>query len=98
MIKSYVGDSKVYVFIDDLDRCEVPKAAELMQAINLMISDDSKVYFSLGMDRKVISAGLAAKNEKVVGYLEVEGIEFGYEFIEKFIQLPFKVPRIHADP
>ena len=33
IIKSYVGDSKVYVFIDDLDRCEIPKAAELMQAI-----------------------------------------------------------------
>ncbi len=92
IIKSYVGDSKVYVFIDDLDRCEVPKAAELMQAINLMISDDSKVYFILGMDRKVISAGLAAKNEKVIGFLDVDGLEYGYDFIEKFIQLPFKVP------
>lgn len=93
IIKSYVGNSKVYVFIDDLDRCEVPKAAELMQAINLMISDDSKVYFILGMDRKVISAGLAAKNEKVLRFLDVDGLEYGYEFIEKFIQLPFKVPR-----
>ena len=92
IIKSYVGDSKVYVFIDDLDRCEVPKAAELMQAINLMISDNSKVYFSLAMDRKVISAGLAAKNEKIINYLGVEGLEYGYDFIEKFIQLPFKVP------
>jgi len=40
IIKSYAGDSRVYVFVDDLDRCEVPKAAELMQAINLMISDN----------------------------------------------------------
>ncbi len=92
IIKSYVGDSKVYVFIDDLDRCEVPKAAELMQAINLMISDNSKVYFSLAVNRKIISAGLAAKNKKVIDYLEVEGLEYGYDFIEKFIQLPFKVP------
>lgn len=93
IIKSYVGDSKVYVFIDDLDRCEVPKAAELMQAINLMISDDPKVYFILGMDRKVVSAGFAAKNEKVFRFLDVDGLEYGYEFIEKFIQLPFRVPR-----
>lgn len=92
IIRSYVGDSKVYVFIDDLDRCEVPKAAELMQAINLLISDNSKVYFSLAIDRKVISAGLAAKNEKVISYMGVEGLEYGYDFIEKFIQLPFKVP------
>lgn len=92
IIKSYARDSKVYVFVDDLDRCEVPKAAELMQAINLMISDDSRVYFSLGMDRKVISAGLAAKNEQVIKCLGVDGLKYGYDFIEKFIQLPFKVP------
>lgn len=98
IIKSYIGDSKVYVFIDDLDRCEVPIAAELMQAINLMISDNSKVYFSLGMDRKIISAGLAAKNEQILKYLGTDvsehdkGLEYGYDFIEKFIQLPFKVP------
>ncbi len=63
-----------------------------MQAINLMISEDSKVYFSIGMDRKIISAGLAAKHEKVIDYLGIEGLEYGYDFIEKFIQLPFKVP------
>lgn len=90
--KSYVGDSKVYVFIDDLDRCEVPKAAELMQAINLMISENSKIYFILAMDRKVISAGLAAKNESILKYLDENELQYGYEFIEKFIQLPFKVP------
>lgn len=93
IVESYVGDSRVYVFVDDLDRCEVPKAAELMQALNLMISDDANVYFSIGMDRKVISAGLAARNENILPYLEeVDGLKFGYDFIEKFIQLPFKVP------
>lgn len=38
-------NQKVYVFIDDLDRCEVPKSAELMQAINLMISNDPRIIF-----------------------------------------------------
>ncbi len=92
IIESYAGSSRVYVFVDDLDRCEVPKAAELMQALNLMISDDTNVYFSIGMDRKVISAGLAARNENILPYLDVEGLKYGYDFIEKFIQLPFKVP------
>lgn len=98
IIKSYAGNSRVYVFIDDLDRCEIPKAAELMQALNLMISDEANIYFSIGMDRKVISAGLAAKNEQIFKYLKMDGpnhgygLEYGYNFIEKFIQLPFKVP------
>jgi hypothetical protein len=82
IIESYVGNSRVYVFVDDLDRCEVPKAAELMQALNLMISDKANVYFSIGIDRKVISAGLAAKNEKVLKFLGVDGLEYGYDYIE----------------
>jgi len=93
IVESYVGNSRVYVFVDDLDRCEVPKAAELMQALNLMISDKANVYFSIGIDRKVISAGFAAKNDKVLKYLfPTDGLEYGYDYIEKFIQLPFKVP------
>jgi hypothetical protein len=36
-VKTYAEGSRVYVFVDDLDRCEVPKAAELMQALNLLI-------------------------------------------------------------
>lgn len=96
IIESYVGDARVYVFVDDLDRCETPKAAELMQALNLMISDKSKVYYCIGMDRKTVSAGIAAKNGTILKYLADDGLEHGLEygnnFIEKFIQLPFKVP------
>ncbi|MDD3246909.1 MAG: pentapeptide repeat-containing protein [Methanosarcina sp.] len=92
IIKSYAENSRVYVFVDDLDRCEIPKAAELMQAINLMISDEANIYFCIGMDRRVISAGIASKHENSFKYLANSGLEYGYEFIEKFIQLPFKVP------
>ncbi|MGB7924268.1 MAG: P-loop NTPase fold protein [Pyrinomonadaceae bacterium] len=109
VVKAYTGDRKVYVFIDDLDRCEVPKAADLMQALNLMISDVSPLIFIIGMDREKVAAGLAVKFEKLLPYLApangpgggranapfdpVVGLEYGYSFIEKFIQLPFLVPQ-----
>lgn len=116
---------KVYVFIDDLDRCDVPKAAELMQALNLMISDSPQLIFVIGMDREKVAAGLAVKYEKLLPYLAQAmpqaapadspaaksappagqltaatpggpdmngGLEFGYNFIEKFVQLPFRIP------
>lgn len=107
----YGRKKKVCVFIDDLDRCEVPKAADLMQALNLMISDDehSQLIFIMGMDREKVAAGLAVKHEKLLPYLApapagngsqanaafdpVLGLEYGYGFIEKFIQLPFQVPQ-----
>ena len=106
-IDTYVGEkSRIFVFIDDLDRCELPQAAELMRAINLMLSDTGAVVFIIGMDREKVAAALAVKNEKLLPFLSTDapqldgsaaadslrGIFFGYEFIEKFIQIPFAVP------
>jgi len=104
----YLEDrKKVFVFIDDLDRCELPQAAELMRAINLMLSDSGPIVFIIGMDREKIAAALAVKHEKLLPYLMTEaprrlgddetpdslqGLFFGYGFIEKFIQIPFAVP------
>jgi len=105
IVDAYIGDRYAFVFIDDLDRCDVPKAADLMQAINLMISGDPRLFFIIGMDRQKVAAGLAVKFEKAVPYLAAalqsapeasrvrHGLEFGYNFIEKFIQIPFLVPQ-----
>src|SRR5207237_10378875 len=69
IVETYAGRSKVYVFIDDLDRCDVPKAADLMQALNLMIADSPQLIFIIGMDREKVAAGLAVKYEKLLPYL-----------------------------
>ena len=109
IVDAYIGDDRVFVFIDDLDRCEHPKSADLMQAINLMIADDPSVVFILGMDREKVAASLAVKYESILAYLPSEtpeidpdilarrsaskGLAYGYTFIEKFVQLPFQVPQ-----
>ncbi len=107
IVRIYGRGRKVFVFIDDLDRCEVPKAADLMQALNLMISGNNQLIFIMGLDREKVAAGLAVKYEKLLPYLApaakgarptatfdpVLGLEYGYNFIEKFIQLPFLVPQ-----
>ncbi len=97
-IRDLAPDRDVFVFIDDLDRCEVPRAAELMQAINLLTASDAPLYFIIGMDREKVAAGVAAKHKPVLEYLDgVKGLDFGYNFIQKFIQLPFRVPKPTGD-
>ncbi len=103
IVQAYAGKKRVYVFVDDLDRCDVPRAADLMQAINLLISENPNLLFILGMDRQKVAAGLAVKFAKILPYLRTEavpqgygpaeGLVYGYEFIEKFIQIPFQLPR-----
>lgn len=110
VVSAYVGEgNKVYVFIDDLDRCELTKAADLMQGLNLLISNDPHLIFILGMDREKVAAGIALKQKDVLPYLSspsvvlnqaakkdqtsLKGLEYGYAYIEKFVQLPFQVPK-----
>lgn len=109
IVNVYAEGKRVYVFIDDIDRCEVPRAAELMKGINLMVQGNPRLIFIIGMDRKKVAAGLAIKDEKLIRFLRTEisgkkkdqkygsfwrdGLLYGYDFLEKFIQLPFILPR-----
>jgi hypothetical protein len=109
----YVGKSKLCVFIDDLDRCEAPKSAELMQALNLMIPDSRNLVFVLGMNRQRVAAAVAVKHEKILPFLvgdpadqphslggkekrevaPASALAYGYEFLEKFVQIPVRLPQ-----
>ncbi len=104
IVEAYAGQKTVYVFVDDLDRCEPLKAAELIQAINLMISDSTHLVFILGLDRGKVAASLAVKYEKIIPYLNPQkdvngnaGLEYGFNFIEKFVQVPFRVPQANPE-
>ncbi len=100
LVRAYARQDRVFVFIDDLDRCDVPRAAELMQAINLMISDAGNLVFILGMDREKVAAGLTQKYKDLLPYLPEytsglvsnNPVIFGYGYLEKFIQLTFTLP------
>ncbi|NES04829.1 MAG: hypothetical protein F6K22_19525 [Okeania sp. SIO2F4] len=109
IVNAYVGkNEKIYVFIDDLDRCELGKSADLLQALNMMISNDPKIIFILGMDREKVAAAISFKQRNVIPFLasaiaENQGeenesqklskkVDYGFSFLEKFVQLSFSVP------
>lgn len=95
---------KVFIFIDDLDRAEVTKATELMQGLNMMISNSTRLIFIIGMDREKIAAGVAAKYKDLLPFLNpkqesltgfkglMQAKDFGYKYLEKFVQLSFQIP------
>lgn len=104
LVKAYAGTKRIFVFIDDLDRCDVPRAAELMQAINLMIGSTGQLIFILGMDREKVAAGIAQKYKDLLQFVpqfsssassdqnQLSPLYFGYSYLEKFIQLSFTLP------
>jgi hypothetical protein len=108
------GPAKIFIFVDDLDRCEVPKAADIMQAINLMIGDGSPLFFVIGLDRAKVASSIAFKFREIAPYLfpkpeptagataiggpsAADVRAFGDEFLEKFIQISFRIPTSDSD-
>jgi KAP family P-loop domain len=76
-----LGDKRVAVLIDDLDRCSPEKVVSLLEAINL-IMDVEGFIFVLALDYDVLIKAVVSKYPHVSGH----------EFIEKMVQLPFRVP------
>jgi hypothetical protein len=78
---------RILVTIDDLDRCEPEKAAEVLEAVNLLLNFDSFIV-CLGIDARVVTR---AVEEHYKGLLGPAGAS-GYEYLDKVVQIPFRIP------
>jgi hypothetical protein len=82
---------RIFVFVDDLDRCLPEEALEVFEAIKLFL-DSPNVGFAVALDREVIRKGLKIR------YASKEGSEAPLidpdEYMEKTISLSFDLPRL----
>lgn len=86
-LQERLGDGRILVVIDDLDRCEPDKAVEVLQAINLLLTFESFIV-CLGIDARVITRAI----ERHYRDLLAEAGASGYEYLEKIVQIPFRIP------
>jgi KAP family P-loop domain len=90
-------DQPVVIFIDDLDRCSPAKIGEVIEAVNLFLAGEyPNCAFVIGIDAEVVAASMAVLHERIIGKLPGRHGELGWRFMDKFIQLPFVMPRLHA--
>jgi hypothetical protein len=87
--------TRVVLFIDDLDRCEHRKALEVLQAIMLLLADHdgSPFVIFLGIDARVM---VRAVEEHYGAVLVKAGIN-GYEYLDKIVQVPFVIPSANRE-
>lgn len=85
---SSVGDMKIVVFVDDLDRCDPEKALFLLESIKLVLAQQGFV-FVLAVDKDVIETYLDKVYRDVYGFVENGK---GRHYMEKLVQLPLHIP------
>ena len=83
---------RILVVIDDLDRCEPGKAVEVLQAINLLLSFKSFIV-CLGIDARIITRAVEKHYKNLLGPSGASG----YEYLEKIVQIPFRIPEPNQD-
>ena len=84
-------ESRILVLIDDLDRCEPDKAVAVLQAVNLLLNFESFIV-CLGIDARVTTAAIEKHYEGLLGTAGASG----YEYLDKIVQIPFRIPEPNA--
>ena len=80
-LKKILGEKRLYVFIDDLDRAKPEIVYDLLMLLNEVIDIDQCIYV-IGLDDKTVSDILRNK----LGNINSK------EFIDKIINWPFELP------
>ena len=86
------GPARVVLFIDDLDRCPPSKVVEVLEAVKLLLSTRLFVVV-LGLDTRYVTRALETHYR---GVLLHHGEPSGLDYIEKIIQIPYRVRPIEA--
>jgi len=87
------------IFIDDLDRCQPGTVLQVLEAINLFLANQlDHAIFVIAVEPAMVAAHIEVSYGALVANLDSvtgsrrEGDTLGWNFLEKFIQLPLSLP------
>jgi len=86
------GPARVMLFIDDLDRCPPARLVEVLEAVQLLLKTPLFVVV-LGLDTRYATRAL---EKEYSGILVHSGDPSGLDYIEKIVQIPYRVRPIDA--
>lgn len=81
------GKPRIILYIDDLDRCPPSRVVEVLEAVQLLLNTELFVVV-LGLDTRYIARALVKEYKEI---LQHDGDPSGLDYIEKIIQIPYRV-------
>ena len=88
------GQPRIVLFIDDLDRCEPNKVIDVLEALQLLVKTNLFVVV-VAIDPRYVCRSLELR--KYVDILNRSTTPTGMDFLEKIIQIPYRVPMASPD-
>ncbi|MCZ8026883.1 MAG: P-loop NTPase fold protein [Microcystis sp. LE19-10.1B] len=84
------GSARVFIYIDDLDRCPPHRVVEVLEAVQLLVKTPLFIAV-LAIDERYITRALEKYYKDV---LIPRGSPSGIDYLEKIIQIPYRVRSI----
>ncbi len=93
LVKTEIVDRglRLYIFIDDLDRCLPEDAIAALEAVKLFFDLEGCVFL-LGMDRDVVERGIIVRYPPIEGDPRPDNRVDPRDYLDKIIQLPLSLP------
>ncbi len=89
LLKKKGQKRRLFIFVDDLDRCTPESCIMVLEAVKLFF-DMEDCVFILGIDSAIVQQGIEFKYDKKINIA-------GQDYLEKLIQLPFSLPAIKKE-
>ncbi|WP_353931437.1 P-loop NTPase fold protein [Okeanomitos corallinicola TIOX110] len=95
VLKEYFprGPARIVLYIDDLDRCPPDKVVQVLEAVQLLLNTDLFIIV-LAIDDRYIGRALEYIYR---GVLKRNGTPSGVDYLEKIIQIPYRMRPINKD-
>lgn len=87
------GPARVFLYIDDLDRCPPDRVVEVLEAVQLLLNTKLFVVI-LAIDDRYIARAL---EQVYAGVLKRRGKPSGIDYLEKIIQIPYRMRPISPE-
>ena len=84
---------RIVVLIDDLDRCLPRHIIENLEAIKLFLNVP-KTAFVIAADSYIVSNAIKSEYKEIIDAAREERPQLGDSYMEKFIQLPYRIPAL----
>lgn len=84
------GNPRIFLVIDDLDRCPPEAVVQVLEAAQLLVKTELFVVV-LAMDVRYVTRSLEKQYKDI---LVADGVPSGLDYIEKIVQMPYRVPDI----
>jgi hypothetical protein len=84
------GQPRIILIVDDLDRCPPEQVVRMLEAAQLLVRTKLFVVV-LAMDVRYVTRALEKKYDRI---LFKDGDPSGLDYVEKIVQVPYRVPGI----